>query len=317
MLTCPRFVLLVAVLPGLAAALSSSPSAAVASQEHQLLGACPRDSLLQEPYSDWFTKNYDDYTPNEQVLSQLRQVDRNATLTIFFGSWCGDSKREVPRLFKVLDALSFPMDRVELIAVSREDSVKKQSPEGQERGQDIYRVPTMILKRDGREINRIVEYPVLSLERDLLSILSGEEYEPNYASFPFLSRWLRAGLLADENVSARGLANQVRFHVSSESELSAAAYVLMGRGQNQEAVKVFAMNVVLFPESSARRLALARAQHVVGEDEDAEKTLKRALQLEDASESQDDILRLLEEVQAARRARETEHAATAQVDEHD
>lgn len=32
---------------------------------------------------------------------------------------------------------------------------------------------------DGDEVARIVEFPALSLERDLLTILSGAEYQPN------------------------------------------------------------------------------------------------------------------------------------------
>ena len=56
----------------------------------------------------------------------------------------------------------------------------------------------------------MVEHPVLSLERDLSAILQGGLYRPDYASYPIIRRWLREGLLSDENVSARGLAGQLR-----------------------------------------------------------------------------------------------------------
>jgi tetratricopeptide (TPR) repeat protein len=274
------------------------PAAAISSQDRVLLGACSRDSLLQDPFAEWFTDRYEDYQPNPEIMGRLKQLDDDVEVTIFFGSWCGDSKREVPRFLKVLDMMSFPMQRVELIAVSGADSVKKQSPQGQEKGKEIYRVPTIVIERGEREINRIVEYPVQSLERDLLKILAGEKYEPNYRSFPLLSQWLREGLLTDDNVSARGLANQLRAVVSSEGELSAAGYVLMGRGQNREAVKVFEMNVVLFPDSANRRIALARGLHAVGDDEEAQRTLRRALELDEEHQRQDDILDLLAVVQA-------------------
>jgi hypothetical protein len=283
------------LVSGLSSGFAEEPKAP--SKPRILLGACSRDSLLQAPYSDWFTPRYEEYQPHSGIMDRLKALDADVDVTVFFGSWCGDSKRQVPRFLKVLDEMSFPMQRVELIAVSGADSVKKQSPQGQERGQEIYRVPTMLFKRDGREINRIVEYPVQSLERDLLRILSGQEYEPNYRSYPLLSRWLQDGLLSDENVSSRGLANQVRSLVSSEGELSAAGSVLMGRGQNPEAVKVLEMNVVLFPESANRRIALARALHAVGDGEEAEKALRRALELDEDHERQDDILKLLETVQ--------------------
>jgi tetratricopeptide (TPR) repeat protein len=274
------------------------PTVAISSQDRVLLGACSRDSLLQDPFAEWFTDRYEGYHPNPEVMERLKQiVDADVDLTIFFGSWCGDSKREVPRFLKILDTMSFPMERVELIAVSGADSVKKQSPQGQEKGKGIYRVPTIIVERGVHEINRIVEYPVESLERDLLKILGGEEYVPNYRSFPLLSQWLHEGLLADDNVSARGLANQLRALVSSEGELSAAGYVLMGRGQNREAVKVFEMNVALFPDSANRRIALARGLHAVGDDEEAQRALRRALELDEDHRRQDDILDLLAVVQ--------------------
>lgn len=296
------------VLAGAFLFLAPFSSAAVAvdsgtaARSRVLLGACTRDSLLQEPFSEWFVSQYEKYDPNPVVLAELRKVDADFEVTIFFGSWCGDSKREVPRFLKVLDEMSFPGQRVELVAVSGADSVKKQSPQGQEKGQEIYRVPTMIFKRDGKEINRIVEYPVESLERDVLRVLREQDYQPNYRSFPVLTRWLQQGLLSDENVSSKGLANQVRSLVSSEGELSAAGYVLLGRDQNQEAVKVFEMNVVLFPESAHRRIALARALHVVGEDEEAQRMLRRALELDDEHQRQEEILGLLEEVQLGQHA---------------
>ena len=261
-----------------------------------LLGRCTRDSLLQEPYSEWYNKNYEAYTPNAEVIGAFAKVDADYEVAVFFGSWCGDSKREVPRFLKTLDALSFPTNRVSLIAVSNIDSLKKQSPDGAEAEQEIYRVPVFIVKRHGVEVNRIVEFPASSLERDLLQIVSGGEYTPNYQSFPLLTKMLQTGLLSDANVSYRGLANRVRHLVSSEGELNAAAAVLVGRGLQEEAVQVFRMNAYLYPESASRQLELAKALHQAGNNADAERTLKNALELNDDPKRQDDILALWDSV---------------------
>ena len=102
-----------------------------------LLGAVTRDSLQQEPYSKWFDKNYEEYTPNAAVVAQLSAAAEDMQVTVFFGSWCGDSKREVPRLLKVLDAISFPPEDISLIAVSNADSLKRQSPDGEEMGLEV------------------------------------------------------------------------------------------------------------------------------------------------------------------------------------
>ena len=266
-----------------------------------LLGSCTRDSLLQEPYVEWFNKYHEPYTPNAEVIGKFDNVEADFEVTIFFGSWCGDSKRQVPRFLKVLDALEFPEDKLSLIGVTNVDSLKKQSPDGEERQQEIYRVPVFIVKRNGVEVNRIVEIPVLSLERDLLKIVSGEQYTPNYRSFPLLTQWLRAGLLTDANVSPRGLANQVRHLVSGEGELSAAGTVFLGRGLVDEAIKVFRMNISLYPESASRRLALAKALEQAEEHSDAEQALKKALELNDDPKRQDAILDLFDEVRQSLR----------------
>lgn len=260
----------------------------------KLLGVCTRDSLEKEPYATWFDKNYEEYEPNPDVVASLRKIPmRQIKITIFFGSWCGDSKREVPRFLKLLDAISFPSDNFTLIAVTNEDSSMKQSPTGEERDLDIYRVPTFIVSQKDKETNRIVEYPVLSLERDLLQILTGTAYQPNYRSFPVISRWLAEGLLSDKNVSHWGLANQIRGLVSSEGELSACGYVLLGRRQYREAVRLFEMNCDLYPESANRRLALARGLHRAGDDAGARRALERALKLNEDPDQLKPILDLV------------------------
>jgi len=58
----------------------------------------------------------------------------------------------------------------------------KNSPTGEERGLNIIRVPTMLFYKNGKEVNRIVESPIESLEEDMAQILSGQPYTPNYAT---------------------------------------------------------------------------------------------------------------------------------------
>lgn len=109
------------------------------------------------------------------MVTALGEALKGVDITLFLGSWCKDSKREVPRFFKILDAADYNGD-VELIAVDR----RKKTPENLQKGKDIKRVPTMIFKKDGEEIGRIVEYPVESLEKDIQKILSGQAYTHAY-----------------------------------------------------------------------------------------------------------------------------------------
>ena len=244
----------------LVATLFAAPGCRAPEEEEdpKLLGRCTAEQLGEEAFAGWFDKGYTGYVPNPHVMAGLQAVDTaGVEFTVFFGTWCPDSQREVPRLLKLLDELEFPDADLTLVAVDDVAEAAKRSPTGEEKGMEIYRVPTIVVSRDDQEVARIVEHPVVSLERDLLAILSGELYEPNYTSYPTVRRWLREGLLSDENVSPRGLAAQVRREIRSEGELAAAGRVLLSRGDAREAIALYRVNCALYPESSRAFARLA------------------------------------------------------------
>ena len=83
------------------------------------------------------------------------------------GTWCSDSRREVPRFYKILDSLNFPSAKVKLIMVDR----KKEAAGIDISPFNIELVPTMIFYNDGLEDGRIIETPKETLEKDLEEIL--------------------------------------------------------------------------------------------------------------------------------------------------
>ena len=217
----------------------------------KLLGLVGLNALQQAPYASWYNPGYQNYTPNPGITAQLKQQNTaSISIKIIFGTWCGDSRRELPKMMKVLDQLALPATKITLIAVDNADSTYKQSPGREDRGLFAFRVPTLIVYENGVELNRINESPVESLERDLLKILRKEAYTPNYHSYTYLNKWLKEGLLADENVSYLGLANQIRHKISGEGELNAAAYYLLNSGHEKAALSVFRINVALHPNSA-------------------------------------------------------------------
>ena len=87
------------------------------------------------------------------------------------GTWCPDSRREVPRFMKILDLWKFPGEKVTFIGVDN----AKLAPVGGYDKLEIERVPTFIIFRNKVETGRIIENPVTSLEQDMLNILTGNE----------------------------------------------------------------------------------------------------------------------------------------------
>jgi thiol-disulfide isomerase/thioredoxin len=250
-------------------------------QEPKLLGTVSEDALRKEPYASWFVKNYDEYQPNQDIITQLKSYPLSIyTVKIFFGTWCGDTKREMPRMMKVLDQIGFSKSNITFIALDNDDKNYKQSPAQEEKGMSIYRVPTFIFYEKGKEIARINELPVQSTERDLLQIVRKQSYIPNYLSHDLVDNWLKQGLLSDENLSAAGLARQARSAIVSEGELNACGYVFMARNNNQEAVNLFRINANLFPKSANCYDSLAESYLKIGNKTKAITMYEKALELD-------------------------------------
>lgn len=142
-----------------------------------LLGIKQRSDLEAAPYNTWFATNYEAYEVDQDIVKQLKPLLNNISIKVFMGTWCGDSKEQTPPFYKILEAAGYHEKDLTLITVSR----AKTTPEKYEEGLDIIKVPTFIFYKGGKELNRIVEYPLESLEKDMLAILSGKAYKHAYA----------------------------------------------------------------------------------------------------------------------------------------
>lgn len=142
-----------------------------------LLGKANRNGLQMDAFKSWFNPGYEDYKVDSKILEQLKPLLKDIKITVFMGTWCEDSQRETPHFYKILDEAGFNESKLTLITVSEE----KTTPEGFEKGKNITNVPTFIFYKSEKELGRIVEYPIESLEKDMLTILSGKEYKHAYA----------------------------------------------------------------------------------------------------------------------------------------
>ncbi len=131
-------------------------------------GIFSRNDLAADSALYWYSANYDSYQPDSGTIARLGPLVDDAEFVLILGTWCADSKREVPHLYKIFDLLKIDSDEVFHFGVDR----SKKSNEGTTERYNIQRVPTLIVKKGGKERGRIVERPVESLEKDLLKILS-------------------------------------------------------------------------------------------------------------------------------------------------
>ncbi len=148
-------------------------------EEEILVGTIQQDDLEQAPHMAWFDPMYQSYEPSEEELKVIKNNISDYDIKLFMGTWCEDSQREVPKFLKLLEMSDYNMSNLEIIAVEEDKTL----PDNRQEEYEVVYVPTIIFLKDGKEVNRFVEFPQETLEEDIAAIVSGEEYENSYANW--------------------------------------------------------------------------------------------------------------------------------------
>lgn len=135
--------------------------------EEILIGYCDRSGLEGPIFGAVFNDYYKIYEPDKTVLSQIRNKLDSVSIMIVLGTWCSDSEEQVPKFFKVLDKVNFKKKFLTVVCVDK----AKRAGEIDLQKYDIQKVPTFIVSRKDKEIGRIIETPMMTLEKDLLMLL--------------------------------------------------------------------------------------------------------------------------------------------------
>ena len=138
-----------------------------------MVNICTRAGITSfEEFKASYDPNYAAYKVDSTLVKDLSKLAKGKKITIVLGTWCGDSKYQVPNFLKVADALHLSDNDITFIAV---DGTKK-AENGLIDKLKIERVPTFIFTdKKGTEIGRITESPKETLEKDMLKILTEEK----------------------------------------------------------------------------------------------------------------------------------------------
>ncbi len=140
------------------------------------VGIKTKKDFLQQPYNLWFNPTFENYTFDKRTVKKIKKHIKDIKIKVFMSVWCHDSQREVPHLYKILEAISFHKENLEIIALNR----AKKTPDNLQEGYHISRTPTLIFYKKGKEIGRYVEFPKETLEKDILKIVRGKPYKHAY-----------------------------------------------------------------------------------------------------------------------------------------
>jgi thiol-disulfide isomerase/thioredoxin len=124
-------------------------------------GVTSRQALfLQYPN---FRENFDRY----EVLDADLKIPNDLSVLMFFGTWCHDSQREVPRMLKILEAVGFPQADIKMVTLD----FSKNDPLGLAAENEVKFTPTFIFFRQQNEVGRIIEKPATTLEAAVSELL--------------------------------------------------------------------------------------------------------------------------------------------------
>lgn len=127
------------------------------------------EDLNKESTFEWM-KGSAVYKPAKNDIDYLKEYLPTYELIVFLGTWCEDSHRLIPELYKVLQAAGYPPEKVKMYGVNR----AKEAKNIEHKLYNIERVPTIILLKNNTEVGRIIEQVKLSIENDLVQLISSD-----------------------------------------------------------------------------------------------------------------------------------------------
>ncbi len=133
-----------------------------------LYGKINKSDMQKEPFASWFNEDYETYKPDFNHIDQIKEYMNNVSeVVIIMGSWCPDTRRELPIMMKILDEVNFPEADTKIYAVDR----NKKNGLKELRNHKFERIPTFIFYDGSNEIGRIVEKVQTTTEEELLELL--------------------------------------------------------------------------------------------------------------------------------------------------
>jgi len=243
----------------------------------KLLGPINRERLTSPPFNDWYNNEYNNYSVDTSATGSIREkLGAIDSVVIYLGTWCGDSRREVPRFLKVLDVAEYGSYR--MIGLESTLQNYKQSPFHEEEGLNIHRVPTMVFYADSTEVGRIVEFPVETLEKDVAAILEGG-YDPSYRIVTRLNTVLEeyGHQYALHHIDS--LCQLYKPLIHKRSELSTYGLKLFTSFEIPKSKVAYTLNCLLFPDDYMSHYALGRFYIRMGDEARAKDAFMKSLAL--------------------------------------
>ena len=170
MVRCAR---ITGLLPAAVLALSCATTSVVVDSEQtepELVGPLSRTDI-ETAVPDWIDAQIEARPDVDQAIAMAAAGSPESRVTVYLGTWCSDSRRELSRFWRAVDdaggEVAFALGYV---GVNRD----KDRPAEHLDGLGLEYVPTFVVEVGGTETGRIVEESPNGIEHDLAALLRGE-----------------------------------------------------------------------------------------------------------------------------------------------
>ncbi len=112
-----------------------------------------------------FKAYFEQFSLTTEQIAKVKAWPNNISFAVYFGTWCPDSQREVPKLLKALTVNR--QLHADLIALD----MHKSDPNNLAKKANIKFTATFVVLKAGKEIGRVVERPKNNLIDDIDAII--------------------------------------------------------------------------------------------------------------------------------------------------
>ncbi|MTI87454.1 MAG: hypothetical protein FH748_05740 [Balneolaceae bacterium] len=134
-------------------------------QTQNIIGTVSQEELLsRERIYDIYAQRY---KPEKEALDFLKSYTDTVKVKVFFGNWCRESKKYVPRLIKIFQLLRNDYFEIEYIGVGEQKKLPKEFL----KKFHIKYIPTVLVLEGSDELGRIKEISQYRIETELVRIL--------------------------------------------------------------------------------------------------------------------------------------------------
>jgi len=138
--------------------------------EPELVGSLSR-AEIEAAVPDWIGAQIEARPDVDRAVEMAAAGAAEARVTVYLGTWCSDSGRELSRFWRAIDEAGGEVAfELAYVGVNRD----MDEPADRLSGLGLQYVPTFVVEIGGAEVGRIVEESPNGIEHDLAALLRGE-----------------------------------------------------------------------------------------------------------------------------------------------